>query len=259
MPTMSLVRAGLVVRALRRRKGLRQADLAEGTGLSQQTISRIERGWFGALSIDDYCRVLEALGAGVDLVPRWRGPKLDALLDGRHARMQDLVAERLKAAGWQLRTEVTFSHFGERGAIDILAWRPELKALLILETKSELTSLEETFRTLDMKVRLAPRVVAPDLGWVADRSRVGAVLVLPEGSVSRGVVARHANLVDSILPGRNIDVRRWLAGPVGPLGAVWFVRTTQRGSATERRRPPDRPPDRMRLAKGAGLRRGAPE
>jgi transcriptional regulator with XRE-family HTH domain len=245
---MSLVRAGLIVRALRRNQGLRQADLASRVGLTQQTVSRIERGWFGALSVDDYRRVVEALGARVDLAPRWRGPKLDQLLDERHSSIQNSVACELARRGWVTRTEVTFSHYGERGSIDTLGWRPDVHALLVLETKSELVSLEETLRTLDMKVRLAPRIVAPELGWVADPARVGAILVLPHGSTSRGVVDRHAALLDSALPGRTVDARRWLARPGASLRAIWFVRITPQESGKSK----SRPPDRIRVASSGG-------
>jgi hypothetical protein len=39
---------------------------------------------------------------------------------------------------------VTFSIYGERGSIDLLAWHSETRTLLVVELKSELTSIEET-------------------------------------------------------------------------------------------------------------------
>ena len=47
---------------------------------------------------------------------------------------------------WILAPEVSYSIFGERGVIDILAWHPTRRALLVIELKSELTSIEETLR-----------------------------------------------------------------------------------------------------------------
>ncbi|MBA3851671.1 MAG: helix-turn-helix transcriptional regulator, partial [Chloroflexi bacterium] len=44
-------RLGLVVRALRRRRGWRQLDLGRASGVSQSTVSEIERGYLDSLSL----------------------------------------------------------------------------------------------------------------------------------------------------------------------------------------------------------------
>jgi transcriptional regulator with XRE-family HTH domain len=231
------VKIGQVVRALRRAQNLRQTDVARCAGLAQQTISDVECGRFGYLSIEAYCRLVEALGATVELMPRWRGPRLARLLDRRHASLCDAVARYLESLGWEIRAEFTFNHFGDRGSVDLLAWRPDLRALLIVEIKSEFVSIEETLRTLDMKARVVPMVAARDLGWAAERLArgplVGVVLVLPERSTERDLAARHTSLLSGSLPARNVEVRRWLRLPVAGMRGILFFRDTGRPGAVE--------------------------
>lgn len=84
-------------------------------------------------------RVFAALDARIDLVPRWRGGELDRLLDAKHARMIETLVRRVsQLPEWIVHPEVTFSIYGERGAIDIVAWHPGRRALLIIEAKSEI-------------------------------------------------------------------------------------------------------------------------
>jgi transcriptional regulator with XRE-family HTH domain len=241
---MDRVHVGQVFRALRYQQRLRQADLAARAGVAQQTVSDTECGRFGRLSVDVYCRIAEALGAEVVLTPHWRGPKLARLLDRRHARLQNLTASLLVAKRWEVRSETTFNHFGDRGSVDLLAWRDDRRALLIVEIKSELDDLEETLRVLNMKARVVPRLAAGDTGWTPDL--VGVVLVLPDGNSHRDMVARHGSLIDAALPARTVAVRKWIESPVGPLRGIWFLRDTDGGGTTER--PPTR--DRVRVPSG---------
>jgi transcriptional regulator with XRE-family HTH domain len=228
---------GKVFRAIRRDMLLRQMDVAARAAVSQQAVSDIECGRFGRLSIDVYCRVAAAMDADVPLTPRWRGSRLGRLLDRRHAQLQDQVV-RLIAGAWEVRTEATFNDLGERGSVDILAWRPDRQALLIIEIKSEIYSLEETLRTLNLKARAVPRAVEREAGWRA--RHVAAILVLPDGSTHRDVVARHSALVDASLPGRTVAARHWLADPDCEFRGVWFLRNTDSGGAMRKLSPPER-------------------
>jgi transcriptional regulator with XRE-family HTH domain len=215
------VSVGSLFRAIRIELRLRQGDVAERAGVSQQTVSRIECGRFGRISIDAYCRVAEAIGAGVRLTPQWRGAKLDRLLDRRHALLQNEVARLLTASGWQVAAEKSFNQFGDRGSVDVLAWRQEARALLLIEIKTEIGNLEETLRVLDMKTRVVPGIVRRAGEW--QPRVVGTVLVLPDATAHRNVVAQHAATLSAALPSRTWDVRRWLAEPAGPIRGIWFI------------------------------------
>jgi hypothetical protein len=61
--------------------------------------------------------------------------------------------------------------FGERGSIDLLAWHESSRTLLVIELKTELTSVEETLRRHDSKVRLAPGIARERFGWIRPWSR----------------------------------------------------------------------------------------
>jgi len=228
------VRIGNTFRAIRVELRLRQRDVAARAGVSQQTISDLECGRLGMLSIDAYCRIASVLDVDVALTPRWRGPKLDRLLDARHAQLQNLVVQTLASAGWDVRGEYSFTHYRDRGSVDVLGWRAGVDALLIVEVKTEITDLQETLRVLDMKRRIVPIVCRLD----GRRSRsVGTLLVLPDASTHRDMVARHAALVASALPARNVAVRNWLREPSCDMNGVWFLRNTGPGGAMRRVQP----------------------
>ena len=114
-------RIGAALRALRRRLGLRQLDVALAAGVSESTVSDVERGHIDTLSLRQARAIFAAVDARLlaDIV--WRGGALDRLLDERHALLTGRVAELLCEWGWQVATEVTFSRYGERGPIDLLA------------------------------------------------------------------------------------------------------------------------------------------
>ena len=109
-------KVGLIIRALRRRRGWRQRDLAGRAGVSQAVVSEIERGHIDAKQIHTVRRLLNALDADVRLEVRWRGGEADRLVDEDHARLGGTVAERLERLGWTVRTELTYSEYGERGS-----------------------------------------------------------------------------------------------------------------------------------------------
>jgi transcriptional regulator with XRE-family HTH domain len=142
-------RVGLIIRALRRRRAWRQSDLASRSGVSQPTVSFAERGHFKTLSIRTVRRILAALDARADLDIRWRGGNLDRTLDERHARLVGAVVATLGDAAWLSEIEVTYAIYGERGSIDVLSFHPPTAALLVVEVKTELASIEETLRRLD--------------------------------------------------------------------------------------------------------------
>lgn len=235
MAAMDRAHIGNTFRAIRVELRLRQADVGRRAGVSQQTVSKVERGRFGGLSVDAYSRIADVLDADVQLVPRWRGPKLDRLLDRRHAFLQNRVVETLVALSWEVHTEQSFNHFGDRGSVDVLGWRPDLGALLIVEIKSEITSLEETLRRIDVKARVCPKAARQERGWVP--RMVGVAVVLPDAATHRNLLRRHSALVSASLPARTVAVRRWVTEPAGDLRGVWFLRNTSGGSAMRRVEP----------------------
>jgi transcriptional regulator with XRE-family HTH domain len=224
-------RVGRTVRALRRRLGWRQADVAAASGVSQDAVSRVELGRVAGLSLRSVRRIASALDADAVITFRWRGGDLDRLLDEGHAALLGAVTGILARHGWVVQPEVTYSIFGERGSVDILAWHAPTRTLLVVEVKTELTSIEETLRRHDVKARLAPQIAANRFGW---RPRaVGRLLVLPALSTPRRRVGRHAAVLDRAYPARGAQVRAWMRAPVSYLNGILFVPLTRQARARD--------------------------
>lgn len=224
---------GRVIKLLRTKKRWRQQDLADRAGVSQGLISLMERGRIDRVSVRAVRAVLRPLDASAWLDVRWDQGILDRLLDEGHATLTGAVAARLAGWGWEVAPEVSYSVFGERGSIDLMAWHAPSRTLLIVEIKTELVSVEATLRKHDEKVRLGPRIAAERLGWRA--VAVGGVVVLPSDRTERRRVDRHAALLLPALPARGLALRQWLKRPTGTVAGLWFVTPTN-GGATGRPR-----------------------
>lgn len=171
-------------------------------------------------------RVAVSLGGSVDLLLRFHGEGLDRLLDEAHAGLVDALVAMLRAAGWDVAVEVSFSRYGERGSIDVLAWDPIRRALAIFEVKSVTPDMQSMLVGLDRKIRLAPDIAA-ERGW--EPVAVARILVLGDTSTSRNRLARHAATIAVALPAGTRDVRRWLADPGPPgIAGVLFLPIVRR-------------------------------
>lgn len=93
-------------------------------------------------------------------------------------------SQRLAGFGWEVRVEVSFNHFGDRGRIDLIAYDAPRGILLVVEIKSALGDLQETLGRLDVKVRLG-RQIAHELGWTEIATVIPTLVV--------GESARTAN------------------------------------------------------------------
>jgi transcriptional regulator with XRE-family HTH domain len=82
---MDVLRVALAFQAIRIRRGLRQVDVSALARVSPSTVSRIERGHFGSVSLDAVRAVAKVLEIRVDLVARWKAGDLDRLLNARHS------------------------------------------------------------------------------------------------------------------------------------------------------------------------------
>lgn len=239
-------RLGTIIRALRRRRGWRQRDLAHAAGVSQPLISKIERGDVSHVNVDTVRAVIVAVDATLSLEVRWHGAAADRLLDEKHARILGAAIDYLVTWAWVGEVEVSYSVYGERGSIDILAWHQEARALLVIEVKSELVSVEATLRKLDEKARLAGAIARERFAWRPES--VARMLVLPATSTERRRVARHDAALSAALPLRYDDLRAWLRRPTRPMGGILFVADSTTGDprngrvTAQRVRVPSKPP-----------------
>jgi transcriptional regulator with XRE-family HTH domain len=228
---MDPVRFGLSIRALRRRRGWTQRQLATAAEMSSSAVSRVERGRGDRLSVRALASLAGALGARVSVRVLWQGEELDRLLDVGHARLVEWVVRRLAAEGWIVAPEVTFHVRGERGSIDVLARQPATGHLLVVEVKSVVPDVQATLAGIDRKVRLAP-MIARERGWAV--SSVSRILVLPNDRTARRRVDRFAATFARAFPARTVELRRWMAAPDGAVAGVMFVSDATQAGARHR-------------------------
>ena len=214
-------RVGWAIRLVRQRRGWRQRDLEERSGVSRTVISRMERGHLGTQSLDDIRAVAGALDIRIDLMARWRAGDLDRLLNAGHSALHESVARmfRDKLPAWVLVPEVSFAIYGERGVIDILAWHPGRRALLVIELKTDVADMNELVGTLDRKRRLA-RQVALKRGW--DPLIVSAWLIVVDSRTNRRRIAAHETMLRGALPDDGRTMTRWLRDPSRAVAGLTF-------------------------------------
>jgi transcriptional regulator with XRE-family HTH domain len=214
-------RLGRLLKLIRTRTGLTQAQLAANARVPLQDLKRLESGAAGNVRLDRIRSLYEAVDGRARTTGWWNGASADRLLDERHAAIVEIVVRLFRERGWQVFVELSFSEFGERGSIDVFCALPSRAAIAGCEVKSVIGSLEETDRTFDVKVRLAPNIAFKRLGW---RPRaVGRLLILPRDMTIRRSIDSHASTMDAIYPGRSREARAWLRDPAESLSAIWFV------------------------------------
>ncbi len=122
--------------------------------------------------------------------------------------------------GWELAREVSFSIYGERGVIDILAWHSITRTLLVIELKTAIVDANEIAGTMDRRRRLAGRI-AEERGWSPDT--VAVWVAVADTRTNRRRLAEHVGLLRGAFPADGRSVRRWLAAPAGAIAALSFL------------------------------------
>jgi len=254
---MNDVAVGRQVQDVRISKNLRQSDVAARAGTSRQMVSRLERGLLEGMMVSTLRAISRALGMPPLVTAGWRIPEVDRLRDRVHAAMVECLNRRLQSTGWELAPESSFNHYGEHGSADILAWHPQGRALLIVETKSRLWDVQDTLVSLDRKRRVMPSEAQRRFGWRP--AVVGVVLVMPDLSTHRHVVARHGATFRAVLPHGTARSRHWLGDPTGSLRGILFLPISQLGDIGRRSlRKRARPTHPKRPAAGSPHLNGGP-
>jgi len=190
---------------------MRQKDVAADATVARSWVSRVERGHLAGLPIDRLRAIAGALEIQVHLVASWRGGEAARVVNERHSRMHELVAARLSAvSGWEFATEVTFSLWGERGTIDILAWHSASRTLLVIELKTEIPDPAGVLAQVDRYRRLAPKI-GRERGW--DPVRVATWVLVAESDLNRSQLARHRTMIRNAFPLDGRFLRGWLRDP----------------------------------------------
>ena len=194
---MHMISSGRMLRMLRLRREWRQQDVAGRAGLSRAAVGRHENGIIG--SVDAVERHASVFGLRLELRLVGRGGQLLWLADEEHAAIVERLARWLSDEGWMVEPEASFSEWGERGRIDLLAHEPRAGTLAIVEVKTALLDLQDLFGRLDVKKRLAG-AVARRRGWTVRRRVV--LLAVADTHGNRATVAGHRSSFASFAPRR---------------------------------------------------------
>ena len=192
---MNDLQLGLGLRAARIKRRLRQCDLAAKADVSASLVSRLEDGRIDLVSLRTLRRVAAKLGVSLEIVPRSAGGEFDHVVNARHAALGEGVAAWIAGQpGWVVVAEVSFSFYGERGIVDLLAWHEATRSIVVFELKTAIVDVDELIGTLDRKRRLAQRIAATR-GW--SPRAVSTWLVVAGSSTNRRRVAEHRTLLTS--------------------------------------------------------------
>jgi hypothetical protein len=175
----------------------------------------------GVLTVLDADAVCRALGA--TLVLGFEAPVLiggGRQRDAAHARCVAYVARRLEAAGWLVAREVEIADIERPGWIDLLAFDPDTRTLLVIEVKTLLADVGRLERQLGWYERWAADA-ARRLGWRL--AHLGVYAFLLATAVNDGLIRDNALSCKQRFPVRWRDI----AGVVGrrsvPSRAGWGI------------------------------------
>jgi hypothetical protein len=126
-----------------------------------------------------------------------------------------MVAADLPA--WVLAPEVSFSIYGERGVIDILAWHPTERALLVIELKTDIVDVNDLVGSMDRRRRLAWSI-ARERGW--DPLTVSTWVLVAASRTNRSRLVAHRTVLRNAFPADGRAMNRWLQQPTSEMNGM---------------------------------------
>lgn len=222
--------------------------------MSTATISRLERGHIDGLSMAIMRRIAATLDITLDLTARWKGGEVDRMLSRSHSMLHESFARHLRAlGGWIFRPEVSYSIYGERGVIDMLAWHEARAMVLVVEFKTELVDVNDLVGSMDRRRRLAIKI-AGDFGWRP--VGVSTLVVLTGRRTNRRRVADHRTVLRAAFPFDGRHLSAWLRDPSEAVAILTMWPDVQPAPAGPGRPGPaaEARPLRARGTEGAGHR-----
>ena len=122
---------------------------------------------------------------------------------------------------------MSFSIYGERGIVDVLAWNEAHRALLVIELKTDIVDVNDLVGTFDRKVRLGGRI-AQDRGW--DPLTVSGWVIVAAGRTNRERIAVHGAMLRAAFPMDGRGIGAWLRRPIGRCSALSIWRNIHPGT-----------------------------
>lgn len=187
--------------------------------MHRSVVSVVERGHLDRIPFGKILSILGALDIRISHRIWWQGGDLDRLVNVRHARLHESVAGWFDGAlpEWVLAPEVSFSIYGERGIIDILAWHPGRRALVVIELKTDIVEVNELIGTVDRKRRLA-REIALERGW--DPLTISTWVIVARSRTNEARLTAHRSMLRNAFSADGVAMHRWLHAPNGRIDAL---------------------------------------
>lgn len=228
--TTIAIALGGTVREARRTRRLTQGALATVVGVSQATISAIERGHGGRTSLQSWI----ALGVALDRplavsLSRPLGEWRDGPRDAGHLEIQERLLTLARATGRHGTFELPTRPLDPSRSTDVGIRDPIHRVRILAECWNTFGDLGAAARATARKTAEA-RATWPD-------DRIATVWVVRATAANRALLARYPHILDAAFPGAS---RAWVAAltsgtqPPDEPGLVWFDAAT--GRLTERRR-----------------------
>lgn len=209
------------VRAACSELGWSQRELSRRSGVPQTAISRFLRGRLDAIDLAQLGALLMAIGARASLT--FDAPFLADRAHQRdrvHATCVAYVAHRLRAAGWAVASEVEIEGRWGPGWIDIMAFHPLARQLLVIEIKTEIEDLGRIQRTLGWYVHASAAAARRD-AWHAQSTTAALIVLSTRATDAR--LRENRQLIRIAFPTPVRDLRRWIEDPTTPRPIGWTV------------------------------------
>ncbi len=235
-----LSRLGAEIRRSRHRRRERQQDVSTRAGIGRSSLSLIERGRGGTLSLDTWQLLSMAVGRRLEF--RLTADTLGQPADAGHLAVQELVLRLGRAAGFARTFELPTRPADPSRSADV-GLRHDRRALLILvECWNTIGDVGAAARASERKRAEAEAlsVASGPLGLdgMAQPYRVRSCWVVRATARNRALVARYPEVFAARFPGSSVGwVRALITGvepPTGP-GLVWCDVAAMRLSAWRRR------------------------
>lgn len=213
---------GREVQATRRRRRLRQADLAAAVGLTQARISDIERGEGTGTPLIVWVRLGIALRRPIAIS---YSRDLDATTpsDAGHLAAQELLLRMVRATGRTGLIELPTQPDNPSLSVDVCIRDDPHRVLILNEIWNRTDDLGRAMRSSDRKTAEATGLA---IGIGGDRPyRVAACWLLVDTAANRALAARYPEVLTARFPASSVGwVRCLTAGgdPPHQPGLVWI-------------------------------------
>jgi transcriptional regulator with XRE-family HTH domain len=201
-----LAALGAEIRASRHRRHLSQRGLGEQVGLAQTTISLLERGHGGRLSLDTWQRLSLALGRSARLALG-----VDAIgepADAGHLAIQELVLRSAKANGVTRTFELATRPADPSRSADVGLRDDRRGVLMLVECWNSIGDIGAAVRSSDRKraeaTTLAVATGPIGVDGVASPYRVALCWVVRATARNRALLARYPEVFATRFPGSSV-------------------------------------------------------